>query len=74
MSDLDRVLDYFDSMRALVEVQNRPVYAETCSCGASVEVGREATPAERRHVRAFFQGRHRLCPTAPQPAEQEAGR
>lgn len=66
MADFDRILDYLDALRDFAQASTRPVYAETCPCGGSVEVGREATAAERRRIVANFWGRHRECvPSAP---------
>lgn len=64
-TDLDHLglfLQFADTVQAAWERAHRPVYAETCACGGSVEVGREATPAERRRIQAAFYGRHRECP------------
>jgi hypothetical protein len=64
-TDLDHLalfLRFADTVQAAWERAHRPVYAETCPCGGSVEVGRDASPAERRRIQAAFWGRHRECP------------
>jgi hypothetical protein len=68
---LDAIIRFFDSVQAAAERATRPVYAETCCCGGSVEVGREATAAERRRIQANFLGRHMRCTT---PAPDNPGR
>lgn len=58
---LGTFLWFADTVQANAERAHRPVYAETCPCGGSVEVGRDATAAERRRIQATFYGRHRDC-------------
>jgi hypothetical protein len=58
---LGTFLRFADTVQANAERAHRPVYAETCPCGGSVEVGRDATAAERRRIQATFYSRHRDC-------------
>jgi hypothetical protein len=58
---LGAFLRFADTVQANAERAHRPVYAETCPCGGSVEVGRDATAAERRRIQATFYARHREC-------------
>lgn len=60
---LGTFLRFADAVQANAERAHRPVYAETCPCGGSVEVGRDVTAAERRRIHASFLGRHRDCLT-----------
>ena len=58
---LGGLLDYFDQVVAMTERADRPVYAESCSCGASIEI-RNAVPAsERRRMHGSFLARHGRC-------------
>ena len=60
---LSTFIKFADAVQDGAERAHRPVYAETCPCGGSVEVGRDATAAERRRIQATFFGRHRECAT-----------
>lgn len=60
-------LQFADAVRAAHERAHRPVYAETCPCGGSVEVGRLAAGAERRRIWSTFVGRHQHCLTRVNP-------
>lgn len=64
---LETFLRFADTVQANAERAHRPVYAETCSCGGTVEVGGDVAPAERRRIHATFAGRHRDCLTRPTP-------
>jgi hypothetical protein len=66
---IERLFDYMDALRDWAEKASSPAYAETCCCGSSVEVGREATPAERRRIAVNFHGRHQTCPQRFRDAE-----
>lgn len=68
---LDTFLRFADAVQANAERAHRSVYAETCPCGGSVEVGREATAAERRRIQSMFWGRHQHCRPAPPTATDE---
>ena len=57
-------LRFADAVQANAERAHRPVYAETCPCGGTVEVGRDVTAAERRRIWQQFVGRHHACTTA----------
>lgn len=64
-------VEFADKIQAAHERGHRPVYAETCPCGGSVEVGRDAPAAERRRIWGTFVGRHQHClPRVTSPAEQ----
>jgi hypothetical protein len=54
-------LKFADTVQANAALLTRPVYAETCPCGGSVEVGRDAPAAERRRIWSTFIGRHQDC-------------
>lgn len=54
-------LQFADKVQAAHERAHRPAYAETCVCGGSVEVGRDASRADLRRIHANFLGRHRKC-------------
>lgn len=58
---LDTFIRFADQVQAAHADAQRPAYAETCACGASVEVGRSVDAKERRQIRLRFQGRHRQC-------------
>jgi hypothetical protein len=67
---LDSIIGFFDAVQQAAALAVRPVYAETCCCGGSVEVGREASAAERRRIQANFLGRHLRCTTTHDSAAQ----
>lgn len=58
---LTAVLNYFDSVKAFAEAAHRPVFAASCPCGATIEVGRDAAAAERRRIHANWFGLHQHC-------------
>lgn len=66
---LGTFLRFADTVQANADRAHRPVYAETCACGGTVEVGRDATRAERTRIHAQFVGRHRDC--LPRAAEAD---
>lgn len=65
-------LKFADSIQATYERAHRPVYAETCVCGSSVEVGRDVSRADLRRIHANFLGRHQYCVTRPEAEVQES--
>lgn len=58
---LSSFIKFADDMRDIYTWYNRPAYAETCPCGASVEVGNTVDRAEQARIRRHFQGRHFRC-------------
>ena len=54
-------LKFADQMAEIREHYDRPAYAETCTSGATVEVGRSVDRAEQARIRRHFQGRHFRC-------------
>lgn len=54
-------LKFADSIQSTYERAHRPAYVEACTCGASVEIGREIPAAERRRMYNNFLGRHAHC-------------
>jgi hypothetical protein len=58
---LGTFLAFADAVQASAERAHRPAYAETCTCGGSVEVGRDVSRADLRRIHANFLGRHRDC-------------
>ncbi|WP_109507323.1 hypothetical protein [Nocardioides speluncae] len=65
-SDVERFLDHLDYLEKVINaaaVQVRPAYAETCSCGGTVEISREIPATERRRMYREFYGRHLRCTT-----------
>ena len=65
-------LRFADTVQAAWERAHRPVYAETCPCGGSVEISREASAPERRRIWSTFIGRHQDCLTRVTPPESSA--
>jgi hypothetical protein len=58
---LTTFLKFADAVQANAERAHRPAYAETCTCGGSVEVGRDVSRADLRRIHANFLGRHQEC-------------
>lgn len=58
---LGTFIRFADQIQAAHAAAHRPAYAETCTCGASVEVAQTVAPAELRRIRTWFQNRHRQC-------------
>lgn len=65
MSDgCDHLADFIrfaDAAQEQAARAHRPAYAETCGCGGSVEVGKDATRADLRRIHANFLARHARC-------------
>ena len=73
---LDAFLRFADAVQAAHDRAHRPSYSETCSCGGSVEVGRDVSRADLRRIHANFLGRHRDCiaqDDRPTPPGSSAG-
>lgn len=58
---LDKFLKFADSVQVNADRARRPIYAETCSCGGSIEIGIELSAAERKRNRESFVNRHFNC-------------
>lgn len=56
---------FADQMHDIREQYDRPAYAETCSCGARIEVNRVVTGAERRRLVVQWFTKHRGCTGTP---------
>lgn len=59
--NLGAFLKFADDMKEIRDHYERPVWAQTCRCGGSVEVGKGCSPAERRRIVANFYGMHVRC-------------
>lgn len=67
-STLDKFLRYADQLEELMGARVRAAYAETCTCGAAVEIGVDVEARERRRLANHFIARHQHCP-APAAAD-----
>lgn len=59
---LGKFLAYADRLDSIMRSSVRPAsYAETCCCGASVEVGTDVPARERMRLAQHFIARHQHC-------------
>lgn len=54
-------LRFADQMKEIRDNYERPIWAQTCPCGGSVEVDRALPPSERKRVAANWYGMHARC-------------
>ena len=59
--NLGAFLKFADDLKEIRDHYDRPAYAETCTCGATVEVGKGVDRSEQARIRRHFQGRHFRC-------------
>lgn len=67
--NLGAFLKFADDLKEIRDHYERPVWAQTCRCGGSIEVGKGCPPAERRRAMANFHGMHRACAAIDQAGE-----